>query len=105
MHTLTLLLLTPLLGALIVALLPGDNRALLRGVAIAASGLAVVLAWSLLWRFDSSLASMQFSVTVPWNPRLGSNFALGIDGISFPMVLLATDQVLASGTYTSALSS
>ncbi len=104
MHTLTLLLLTPLLGALTVALLPADNRALLRGITIAASGLAVVLACSLLWRFDSTLASMQFSVTVPWNPRLGSNFALGIDGISFPMVLLATGlsliAILASASIT-----
>jgi NADH-quinone oxidoreductase subunit M len=90
MHTLTLLLLTPLLGALLVALLPGDHRPLFRSVAIAASGLAVALAWALLWRFDSTLATMQFSESVPWNPRLGTNFALGLDGISLPMVLLTT---------------
>jgi NADH-quinone oxidoreductase subunit M len=90
MHTLTLLLLTPLLGAAVIALLPSDNRALLRSVAIGASALALAMAWALLWRFDTADAAMQFSVMVPWNPRLGTNFALGIDGISFPMVLLAT---------------
>jgi NADH-quinone oxidoreductase subunit M len=104
MYSLTLLLLTPLLGALLIALLPGDNGVLLRRVAIMASGLALALAWALLWRFDSSLATMQFAVTVPWNPRLGTNFALGIDGISFPMVLLATllsfIAVLASASIT-----
>ena len=26
----------------------------------------------------------------PWNPRLGTSYALGVDGISLPMVLLAT---------------
>ena len=90
MDSLTLLLLTPFIGALLVALLPGDNRTLLRSVAIGASSLALLLSWSLLWSFDSSSAAMQLGVNVPWNPRLGTSFALGVDGISLPMVLLAT---------------
>ncbi len=90
MDSLTQLLLTPFIGAILVALLPGDNRALLRSVAIGASTLTALLSWTLLWQFDSTTAAIQFSVNVPWNPRLGTSFALGIDGISLPMVLLAT---------------
>jgi NADH-quinone oxidoreductase subunit M len=90
MDSLTLLLLTPFLGAAVVALLPGDNRALIRGVAIGASTIAFVLAWVLLWQFDNHVVAMQFMVDIPWNPRLGTSFALGLDGISMPMVLLAT---------------
>jgi NADH-quinone oxidoreductase subunit M len=90
MDSLTLLLLTPFVGAILVALLPGENRVLLRGVAIGASTLALLLSWSLLAYFDSTTAAIQLAVEVPWNPRLGTSFALGIDGISLPMVLLAT---------------
>ena len=90
MDSLTLLLLTPFIGAILVALLPGDNRVLLRGVAIGASSIALLLSWLLLLSFDSASAAMQLGVEVPWNPRLGTSFALGVDGISLPMVLLAT---------------
>ncbi len=90
MDSLTLLLLTPFIGAILVALLPGESRALLRSVAIGASGLTLLLSWSLLWHFDPTSAAMQLGVNVPWNPRLGTSFALGVDGISLPMVLLAT---------------
>jgi NADH:ubiquinone oxidoreductase subunit 4 (subunit M) len=31
-----------------------------------------------------------FSTRGPWNPRVGSHLALGVDGVSLPMVLLAT---------------
>ena len=33
---------------------------------------------------------MQFDESVKWNPRLGTYYALGVDGISLPLVLLAT---------------
>jgi NADH-quinone oxidoreductase subunit M len=36
------------------------------------------------------VADIQFFETRPWNPRVGSHLALGVDGISLPMVLLAT---------------
>jgi hypothetical protein len=40
--------------------------------------------------FDPASAEIQFFETRPWNPRVGSHLALGVDGISLPMVLLAT---------------
>jgi NADH-quinone oxidoreductase subunit M len=89
-HYLTLLLLIPIGGALLTALLPGNNHQLNRGVGLTAAGLTLILAWALLAKFDTATAMLQFSEVVPWNPRLGTNYALGIDGFSFPMVLLAT---------------
>ena len=90
MDSLTLLLLTPFIGAVVIALLPGENRVLLRGVAISTAALAAAIAWGLLMHFDTASAAIQLSVDVPWNPRLGTNFALGIDGISLPMLIMAT---------------
>ena len=44
----------------------------------------------LLTLFEPGAAGLQFVEETPWNPRLGTSYSLGIDGISFPMVLLAT---------------
>ncbi len=90
MRLLTLLLLLPLGGAGFIALVPGDRRQLIRRVAIAASTAALLAAWWLVQGFDVSDPGMQFAESVKWNPRLGTYYALGVDGISLPLVLLAT---------------
>ncbi|OOZ38635.1 oxidoreductase [Solemya pervernicosa gill symbiont] len=90
MHNLTLLLFLPIIGAALIAVLPNDNRQLIRNTALAASGATLLLGWGLLLSFDTASAAIQFSVNVPWNPRLGTSFSLGIDGFSLPMILLAT---------------
>lgn len=41
------------------------------------------------WQFKNT-AELQFSVDVPWISKLGLHFAVGIDGISLPLVLLTT---------------
>jgi len=95
------LLLLPLTGALLIALVPPRVMGLVRPTAIAVS--AATLAWS-LWltsAFDPAHAGAQLITTEVWNPRLGSAFTLGVDGLSLPMVWLATllafIAVLASG--------
>jgi len=90
MHLLTALLGLPLLGAVLIAMLPGHNPKAVRAIAIAFAGATLVLSWGLIGWFDSGSAELQFSLVIPWNPRLGTSFALGVDGFSFPMVLLAT---------------
>jgi len=87
---LTVLLLLPAFGAAIVVALPGGNDVLIRRVAVVFSALTLVLAWSLLVSFDTQAGGIQFFERHTWNPRLGTSFALGLDGFSYPMVLLAT---------------
>lgn len=87
---LSTLLLLPLFGALCVALLPARNPDLIRRAALAASGLVLAFAWSLLASFDPAAPGMQFFETSAWHARLGSSFSLGVDGFSLPLVLLAT---------------
>ncbi len=87
---LKILLLLPLLGACLIALLPGRARRLIRQIALAVSG--ATLGWS-LWlasAFDPSNPGAQLLESHAWNPRLGSAFSLGVDGISLPLVWLAT---------------
>ena len=84
------LLLLPFLGAISVALLPAHRPDMIRGVASAISLAVLLLSMVLLAGFDTADAGQQFYETRPWNPRVGSSFALGVDGISLPMVLLST---------------
>jgi NADH-quinone oxidoreductase subunit M len=87
---LKILLLLPLFGALLLTLLPGRKVDLLRHVAVLVTGVTVLCSWWVLAGFQSGVADFQFFETRPWNPRVGSSFALGVDGFSLPMVLLAT---------------
>jgi NADH-quinone oxidoreductase subunit M len=90
MHLLTQLLVLPLLGALFVAVLPGERKGAIRFIALLSGAATLAFAWSLIGSFDTAAAGLQFTEYVSWNPRLGTSYSLGIDGISFPMVLLAT---------------
>ena len=68
---LRILLLLPLFGAVVVALLPARNFALLRHTALAATCLVGVFAWSLLGQFDPTQAAIQLYETHAWHERLG----------------------------------
>jgi NADH-quinone oxidoreductase subunit M len=84
------LLLLPLFGALLVALLPVRNADLIRRATLAAAAVVLVFAWSLLAHFDPTVGGIQLYESHAWHARLGSSFSLGVDGFSFPLVLLAT---------------
>ncbi len=86
---LTLLLLIPLVGAVTVSLIPGARKQLIRWVAILHAVVALAFAAGLLSLFDTSVAGLQLVEHFEWNPRLGTYYALAIDGFSYPMVLLA----------------
>jgi NADH-quinone oxidoreductase subunit M len=100
--TLSLLLLIPLAGALALGLLPSRWRHAVRAIALTTAGLTLLASLWLLFVFDSANPGIQWLEHHTWNPRLGSQFALGVDGLSLPMVLLTTVlafvAVLASGT-------
>ena len=90
MGYLTLLLILPLLGAAMIAVVPGNRRRLVRKLAVAASSMTLLLSWGLLAGFDPTASGMQYAERIQWNPRLGTYYALGVDGISLPLTMLAT---------------
>src|SRR5262245_56986357 len=81
----------PILGGIAVLLIGSGERAQLgKQVALGTSILTFVLSIPL---FDLELfktAGMQFAENLPWIERFGANYALGVDGISMPLVLLTT---------------
>ncbi len=91
----------PLFGAALIAAMPSDSGRVIRSVALGTGFLTLAIACGLLVGFDVQDAGLQFSEMHRWNPRMGTTFALGVDGFSLPMVLLATllsfVAILASG--------
>jgi len=80
----------PLVGAVGILLLPGAQAALARVVALVAAGGSLVLSWGLLASFDRSSSEPQFTEQATWIPELGMTYSLGVDGLSYPLVLLTT---------------
>lgn len=80
----------PLLGALIILGLPRTQVRLIQTVAIGVSAASFVLAWNLLASFDTSTSALQFVERLQWVPEMGMTYSLGVDGLSFPMILLTT---------------
>jgi NADH-quinone oxidoreductase subunit M len=90
MGVLSLLLWTPAIGALILALIPNEKLYLIRPLALLFVSFSLLLSCSLLFGFNNTDFSPQFSEYFPLNPKFGSSYALGVDGLSLPMVVLAT---------------
>jgi NADH-quinone oxidoreductase subunit M len=90
MGILSLLLWTPAIGVLLLAVIPGHNIQIIRTIANLFTTLAFLLSCWLVSLYDQHNAVLQFSEYFPLNPDLGSAYALGIDGLSMPMLVLAT---------------
>jgi NADH-quinone oxidoreductase subunit M len=89
-HILTLILFTPVLSAVILALLPDDQEALLRWTSFILSFIPLGLSLVLWFGFDRGLTGFQFQEQYLWYPAINSSYHLGVDGISLTMVLLTT---------------
>lgn len=85
----SLILWTPAAGALCVACLPAARPGLIRRTALVATALPLLLLLAVLAGFDPQ-AGVQYAESLPWNPSLGTRYALGVDGLSLPMLLLGS---------------
>jgi len=93
-HILSIILFTPLVGAAVLMLLPGENKNLIRWVAniFALLGFAVSLPLvSWFWQIKDQ-PGFKFVEGAPntWIPTIGAGYYLGIDGISFLLIMLTT---------------
>jgi NADH-quinone oxidoreductase subunit M len=90
MGILSVLLLTPAIGILVLALIPRDNVGQIRLLANLFASIAFLLSCWLVFSYNLQDAGLQFDQQFIFNPKLGTAFALGVDGLSLPMVVLAT---------------
>src|SRR5271165_4456707 len=94
-HILSIILFTPLLGALVLLFVPKENKDLIRWIAniFALGGLLISLPLvPMFWaqRFDGQQFKFIEGVANNWIPSIGAGYVLGIDGISFLLIMLTT---------------
>lgn len=86
---LTLAIALPALGALGVALLPRDRAEHAKRVALAVSVATLAIVLTIAVQFDTSGPRLQFEQIQPWISRFGVHYAVGVDGISLVLIILA----------------
>lgn len=93
MPVLSLTLFLPLIGALLLLALPRRSAGAAHAVGIGTAGLTLLGALA-IWARGAGAGFSQVE-EVAWVPSLGAAFRLGVDGISLPLVLLASALFLA----------
>ncbi|HZP64348.1 MAG TPA: NADH-quinone oxidoreductase subunit M [Terriglobales bacterium] len=93
-HILSIILFTPLVGAILLLFVPKDNKNAIRWIAniFALAGLLVSLPlvpWFWAQRFEPGFKFMEGTAN-NWIPSIGAGYVLGIDGISFLLIMLTT---------------
>ncbi|MDP6548671.1 MAG: NADH-quinone oxidoreductase subunit M [Dehalococcoidia bacterium] len=84
-----LVILVPLLGAVLAMLLPSDRPKEAWRFAVYVAFLSLALSLFIFVRYDYGEGGFQFERTFEWlDAPLNIDFALGIDGISAPLILL-----------------
>jgi len=86
---LSLVVFLPLVGAGVITAIPKAQAALIRLIALAASGAALVFGVVALVRFDFHHSRVfQFGVNTRWIDSIGARYHMGVDGIALPLVVL-----------------
>src|SRR5580658_4794345 len=93
-HILSIILFTPLVGALVLLFVPKENKDAIRWIAnfFALAGLLVSLPlvpWFWAQRFEPGFKFIE-GAAGNWIPSIGASYVLGIDGISFLLIMLTT---------------
>ena len=83
---LSLTIFFPLLGALLVGLLPKGTPA--KTAALIVTVIEFVISLGILGGFDSTTAAMQMAEAYPWIPSIGVSYFVAVDGISLTVARL-----------------
>ena len=78
----------PILGALAMPLARNDKGAKL--LALAVSGLTMLISFWLWVAFIDGSSRMQFEINLPWAADLGIRYHLGLDGLSLVLIVMTT---------------
>ncbi|WP_026735364.1 NAD(P)H-quinone oxidoreductase subunit 4 [Fischerella sp. PCC 9605] len=87
---LTAIVVLPLVAALLIPVLPDKDGKRLRWYALGVGIADFVLMCYAFWKhYDASSATFQLAEKYAWIPQLGFSWAVSVDGLSAPLVLLA----------------
>ncbi len=85
---LSILILAPTAGAIIISLIPAAQTKLLRAIAVAVSTIVFALSLPLFFGFINGRTAFQFEEQYVWIPALGATYHVGVDGLSLLMIVL-----------------
>src|SRR5690625_3546548 len=89
---LSILVVVPVIGALLVWALPKENKGAAKPIALVTSLVTFALSVVMLFTaFDTARgAEVQLTEQYSWIPQFGVSWALGVSGVGLVMVLLGT---------------
>src|SRR5579859_5723515 len=88
-HILSIVLFTPIVGALILFLIPSSNTTAIRWWANIVAFIGFLVSLPLVFQFDRT-KDFQFVERASWIPSIGASYHLGIDGLGLLLVMLTT---------------
>jgi NADH-quinone oxidoreductase subunit M len=88
-HILSIVLLTPLAGLLVLLFIPSSNARAVKLWANAISLVGFLVSLPLVFQFDPG-KDFQFVEKAAWIPLLGASYHIGIDGLGLFLVMLTT---------------
>jgi NADH-quinone oxidoreductase subunit M len=86
---LSLLIWVPIIGGFVVLTL-NDRIPAAKWLSLIVSGVSLALSIPLWFSFKTGTAAMQFVERSPWISTIHSEYYIGVDGISMPLILLTT---------------
>ena len=89
MNYLTTLMLLPILGAVLIALLPKSQGLFAKYAALVTTILVAVLTVVMAREFIRDSTDLQFVESYDWIKSFGIKFAVGIDGIALVLILMS----------------
>jgi NADH-quinone oxidoreductase subunit M len=89
-HLLSVVLFTPLLGALALLFVPKQQANAIRWIANIFGMLGFVISLPLWFRYQPFGEPWQFVEHADWIPSIGASYYLGVDGFSVLLILLTT---------------
>jgi NADH-quinone oxidoreductase subunit M len=89
-HLLSVILFTPTIGALVLLLVPRENQFLHRVFGNFFGILGFLVSIPLVVHFPAGYETYTFVESAEWIPSIGARYTLGLDGISFLLVMLTT---------------
>src|SRR2546428_7763266 len=89
-HILSVILFTPLVGSVLLLFVPRESGNAHRVLGNLFGMLGFIVSLPLVTWFQVGKSGYQFQETASWIPSIGATYHLGIDGISFLLVMLTT---------------
>jgi len=89
-YLLTFITFVPLIGVLLILLIPRKNERIIKWMSVGISFVPLVLSIILWFAYKQEAGGFQFETNVAWIPAINVNYHVGADGLSIPLIFLTT---------------